>query len=224
MSAAKAVIFDLDDTLFPERAYAFSGFAAVATAFQDRLGDPAHAAADMQRLFETQHRPRVFDALLVERAIAVNQPLVDSMIDVYRTHKPTISLHADADRILTHLSGSYKLGLISDGPSVGQWAKIDALGLPGRFDEIIVTSDLGSGCAKPHPRAFELMAERLDIGPPCCIYVADNPSKDFIAPRALGWRTIKIVRPDGIYRNRSAPASGVPQHVIYTLDDLAATL
>ena len=40
MASIRAVVFDLDDTLYPEREYAFSGFAAVATAFQDRLGDP----------------------------------------------------------------------------------------------------------------------------------------------------------------------------------------
>ena len=40
-SRVKVVAFDLDDTLYPEREYAFSGFAAVAEAFEQRLGEPA---------------------------------------------------------------------------------------------------------------------------------------------------------------------------------------
>ena len=48
----------------------------------------------------------------------------------------------DADAALTRLGDRYKLGLITDGPPVQQWSKIDALGLRSRFDEIIVTGDL----------------------------------------------------------------------------------
>ena len=53
-SAPKAVIFDLDDTLYPEREYAFSGFATVAQAFETELGDPGTTVAEMRRLF--RHR------------------------------------------------------------------------------------------------------------------------------------------------------------------------
>lgn len=230
MAAVKAVIFDLDDTLYPERAYAFSGFDAVAAAFRDPLGDPATAAAEMRRLFDTEHRPRVFNALLRERGprdaererSASVKELVECMIETYRTHAPTICLHVDADTALTRLRGRYKLGLITDGPAVSQWAKIDALGLRGRLDEIIITAELGAQHAKPHPRAFELMAERLDVAPAACVYVADNPAKDFIAPNALGWTTVQIVRPDGIYRDEPTAAKGEPEHTITTLSELSA--
>jgi putative hydrolase of the HAD superfamily len=30
-------------------------------------------------------------------------------------------------------------------------------------------------------------------------YIADNPSKDFFAPRKLGWRTVRIRREGGLY-------------------------
>ena len=258
MPTIKAVIFDLDDTLYPERAYAFSGFAAVASAFKDLLGDPSETTGQMQQLFESEHRRRVFNELLDRRGIPGDQQLVDRMIETYRTHRPTITLHPDADRILTRLRGRYKLGLISDGPSVSQWAKIDALGLRSRLDEIIITSDLeafrtsssgtplsspldkggkrgvdrrtGTGTAlstdyaKPHPGAFEQMAKRLDVQPGQCAYVADNPAKDFIAPNALGWTTIQITRPDGIYTGVRAPDAAQAKHIIHGLDDLSEIL
>ncbi len=53
-----------------------------------------------------------------------------------------------------------------------------------------------------------------------CVYVADNPAKDFVAPNQLGWLTIRIVRPDGIYRNETAPQGGDPQFTVTTLADL----
>ncbi len=229
MTALQAVIFDLDDTLYPEREYAFSGFQAVATAFQDILGDQREAATAMRRLFDSQDRGRVFDALLAERSLGDDPRTVAGMIEAYRTHRPTITLHADADRALTCLRRRFKLGLITDGPSVSQRAKIDALNLRPRLDQIIITSELGAGggqvqdvaeYAKPHPRAFEDIAKRLGVEAQACVYVADNPSKDFIAPSALGWTTIRITRHDGIYRTVPTAKHGEPQHDIETLDDL----
>lgn len=229
MTALQAVIFDLDDTLYPEREYAFSGFEAVATAFQDVLGDRREAAQAMRRLFDSQHRRRVFNALLAEHSLGDDPRIVAGMIETYRTHVPTITLHADADTALTCLQRRFKLGLITDGPSVSQRAKIDALELRPRLDEIIITSELGPGVspvedvtkyAKPQPHAFEAIAKRLGVEAQACAYVADNPSKDFIAPSALGWTTIRITRPDGIYRNQPVAKHGIPQHDIETLDQL----
>lgn len=224
MPASKAIVFDLDDTLYPERAYAFSGFAAVAEAFRDRLGNPKVSEANMRRLFDTLHRSRVFDALLEELSAEVEPELIQQMIQTYRTHTPSITLHTDADRCLKQLKGHRALGLITDGPATGQWAKIDALGLRSRFDEIIVTSELGPDAGKPNPRAYKLMAERLGMAHSACVYVADNPAKDFIAPNALGWTTVQIVRPDGIYRDEPAAPGGAPHHRIDTLGQLDAMI
>jgi putative hydrolase of the HAD superfamily len=35
--------------------------------------------------------------------------------------------------------------------------------------------------------------------PEQCVYIADNPIKDFISPNRLGWRTIRIRRSGGIH-------------------------
>jgi putative hydrolase of the HAD superfamily len=224
MPAIEAVIFDLDDTLYSERAYAFSGFAAVAAAFEDVLGDPAEAAARMKALFDTEHRPRVFNALLAERGRPEDDELVARMIQAYRRHIPRIELYPDADAALRRLRSACKLGLISDGRMVTQALKLKALGLQARLDKTIVTSELGPGYEKPHPRAFEWMAESLGVDHARCAYVADNAAKDFIAPNALGWTTVQIVRPDGIYRDASPADAGTPRYTLDKLDDLEPVL
>ncbi|MDO8631462.1 MAG: HAD family hydrolase [Phycisphaerales bacterium] len=234
-------MFDLDDTLYAERDYAFSGFAAVARAFTDRLGDTDRTEADLRRLFDSDHRSRVFNALVAERGRGDDAPLVARMVDVYRSHSPTIRLYPDAEAALSRLRPDYKLGLISDGCAAAQWAKVVALNLRSRLDEIIVTSELDAtgdarggarssaetappAFAKPHPRAFELMAGRLGVAPRECVYVADNPAKDFIAPNALAWLTIRIHRRDGVYRDAIAAPDGQPKHCIDSLDALDALL
>jgi len=234
-----SVVFDLDDTLYAERDYAFSGFAEVARSFADQLGDPLLSETVLRRLFDTEHRSRVFDAMLAERGLIDAVSLVTRMVEVFRSHSPAILLYPDASAALSRLRPPYKLGLITDGRSASQWAKIDALQLRPRFDAIIVTSDLSSGgdtrsdeplqdaarsFAKPHPRAYELLAERLGVTPRNCVYVADNLAKDFVAPNALGWLTVMICRPGGIYHHAIVAPGGQPRHRIESLDSLDALL
>ena len=237
MRQIQAVVFDLDDTLYPEREYAWSGFRAVASAFAGELDDPADTVVDLQRLFDGEHRARVFDALLKERFGEVAPSLVARMVQTYRQHPPVIAPYADVDAALTRLRERYKLGLITDGRAEAQWAKIDALNLRHRFDSIIVTDDLKPDAnlvpltraapdsfSKPHPRAFEVTASRLGVSASSCAYVADNLAKDFVAPNALGWLTIRIARPDGVYGDATCAEHGEAEQTIKTLDDLEALL
>ena len=185
----RAIVFDLDDTLYPEREFALSGYEAVAGVFADRLGvSTAHLAARMGELFDTPLRRRVFNTILAEAGVvqADVDALVAEMIAVYRGHAPRIHLHPDADSALSRLRDRCCLGLISDGPLDTQRNKVRALGLQA------------------------------------CIYVADNPAKDFIAPNALGWGTVLIKRSGGIYADRQAPRGGVPQAAISTLEALSS--
>jgi putative hydrolase of the HAD superfamily len=225
MPGIQAVIFDLDDTLYPERAYCRSGFEAVARAFADQLGPPATAAARMYELLDTEHRSRIFNQLLEERGCAADEALLQRMIECYREHPPAIELEPAADQALSRLRDRYRLGLITDGPPAVQNAKINALALRSRLDVIIVTDELGGpSFRKPHPRAYELMVDRLGVDQPHCVYVGDNLSKDFLIPNRFGWRTIRLLRQDGIHFHKAALPDGEPQHVITTLDDLDALL
>jgi putative hydrolase of the HAD superfamily len=215
-----AIVFDLDDTLYPERQYAHGGFAAVAKAFAGELGSPSESFARMKRLLDSEHRPRVFDALLDELAIADHGDLVARMIDAYRRHPPAIRLFEGVDALLDDLRQRRRLGLLTDGRPAAQWAKIDILGLRNRFDAIVVTSELGPAFGKPSTRPFEMMSEKLNSRGSNIAYVADNPCKDFIGPNALGWRTIQVRRADGLYAHEQAAPGGTPQLVIDSLDAL----
>jgi putative hydrolase of the HAD superfamily len=224
IAVIEVVVLDLDDTLYPERAFAFSGFDAVARRFADRLGSPGESAEHMRRLYDSPHRARVFNELCRPRGLADDVPLIAAMIETYRGHAPRIELFDDAVRLLDRLTGRYRLALITDGPLATQQAKVDALSLAERLEEIILTDGWGRAYWKPHPRAFEHVERRFGVPGERCVYVADNPAKDFVAPRARGWRTIRIVRADGVYRDAVAPADGGPEYSITSLDELDSLL
>jgi len=223
LSGIEVVVFDLDDTLYPERAFAFSGFAAVADWLRASVECTFDPAARMRELFETEHRGRVFDQLLSELGCGQDKDRVRAMIDCYHNHTPRIVLFDDADRALARWSGVFRMGLISDGPLAVQQRKVDALGLRRRLGRIILADQWGPSFWKPHIRAYLEIEKTWSFSPSECLYIADNASKDFIAPRQRGWQTIQVRRPDGVYRDRVPPAGGEPQWQVDSLDEIELT-
>ncbi len=223
LASIHVVVFDLDDTLYPERSYAFSGFDAAAVWLRARYQCPFEPAGRMRALFDTEHRPCVFDQVLRELGIEPTPGLVRDLVGVYRTHRPQIDLFRDAREVLTRWRGHFLLGLISDGHLRSQQNKVQALGLADRLDRIILTDSWGSAFWKPHPRAFEELEQAWGWRESACVYVADNAEKDFVAPRKLGWRTIQIRRPGAIYADASPPAGGESDFRVASLVEIVLT-
>jgi putative hydrolase of the HAD superfamily len=177
-------VFDLDDTLYPENDYVRSGFRYLAD-LVSRLYDKPFAA-----LLEQAQQSGSQDVL--GRALqAANLPasLKDHLVAAYRYHRPALAPHPGALELIEGCRlRRCPLYLVTDGRSVTQRLKIEALGLGGLFDEIFISEELG--CEKPHPLAFETIVARGGAGP--WVYLADNPAKDFVAPNALGWTTIGV--------------------------------
>lgn len=193
-----AIVFDLDDTLFPERDYVLSGFAAVDQWLREKRGITGFFVS-AERLFSDGNRGHIFDDVLAQQGIADATNLVPELVAVYRSHIPKISLHADARSMIERFHGKYKLGLITDGYAAAQRRKVEALGVSEWFDSIIYTDDLGRENWKPSPLSFQLTMERLGVVGEKCVYVGDNPRKDFAAPNALNWQTVWVLREEGEY-------------------------
>lgn len=190
----KAVVFDLDDTLYPEYDYVLSGLTAAGERAQKAYGIVG-AKSELTELFASA-RDKVFDRFAQNHGL--DRSCVTDLVEVYRAHTPDIKLTAEVKQTLNELhSRGYKLGIITDGRTNGQRAKITALGLNELVDEIIITDELGGEYRKPNPKAFEVMSSRLGVELSEILYVGDNPQKDF----AIGKHGVKTVRilNDGLY-------------------------
>ena len=213
------IVFDLDDTLYLEREYACSGIRAVDAWARRELGLEGVGGTAIA-LWNAGRRERLFDAALAELGVRVDPPTIAAMVQAYRDHVPDIRLAPDAHAFLT-TSHEYGLALISDGFCASQRRKIAALDLPRYgFDPIICTDDWGRDFWKPHRRAFEAVEAAHRTASTRFVYVADNPAKDFLAPRSLGWATVQIDRPDAVH-SRTPPSDGHRAHAsIRSLDEL----
>ena len=190
----KLAIFDLDDTLYSEKAYVQSGYKAIATAFPEienayeKLWNAflrGEQAIDQVLLAENQH----------------TRENKDKCLQIYRFHTPNIQLYDGVYEMLERLKGSgVKLGLITDGRSEGQREKIKALGIESLFDSVIITDELGGvEYRKPCEKAFVITCNRLGVAFADAVYIGDNPKKDFIAPQKLGMQACYFKNPDGLY-------------------------
>ena len=97
----KAVIFDLDDTLFPESEYALSDLWVVGAQIEDVFADRGFYRT-AARLFAQGHRGRIIDEALTALEICVRPDLVESLVVLYRNHVPEIRLYEDAARAIAH--------------------------------------------------------------------------------------------------------------------------
>ena len=88
-----------------------------------------------------------------------------------------------------------KLGVITNGPSEHQWAKIDALGVEKLIprENIIVSGDLGI-INKPDVRIFDAMQEKLQLDTESLYYIGDSFENDIVGANNAGWKSIWINR------------------------------
>ena len=194
----ECVVFDIDDTLVLERSYVHSGFIAVGAWVATNLGVDGFAERAWS-LFASGVRGNTFDAVLEQLELDHDDTTVTKLVEVYRTHHPLLELLHDARACLDQLAGDAAIAVVTDGPLESQRAKARTLGLAHWADPIVLTSDLGAGFGKPHRRAFEVVENATGVRGRRCTYVADNPVKDFAAPRAMGWRTIRVRRPESLH-------------------------
>jgi len=226
MGIWQLVAFDLDDTLYPEREFVRSGFKAVARRLAD-LGvtDAASFFTAATSLFAAGVRGNIFDLALERLAVACSAAEIRELVRVYREHPPQIRPFAGSPRLLQILKArGAVLALISDGPGPAQQNKLRALGLETCFDHLVFTGAHGADWGKPSPRAFLKVMEASGVPAPACVYVADNPQKDFAGPNRLGWGTIRVREQTGLYRDASPPPGGEPQATVNTFGGLGDLL
>lgn len=225
----KAVIFDLDDTLYNEIDYCKSGFAAVAEFLANLPNIPPSLAADsiftaLWEQFSTGNHKKTFNIVLNKLKIDYNDETIQNLVSIYRNHKPEIKLPSDSKKILDTLSSNYKLALLTDGFLPAQQLKVDALEIEHYFEAIIYTETLGRESWKPSPAGFEYLLKKIKEKPKNCVYVADNAEKDFIAPNKLGLATIQLVGPDNVHKTPPTDSQATPGLIITSITQLPNAL
>lgn len=223
MSAWRGIVFDLDDTLYPERDYVLSGFRAVAAWASHHLGLPAEQGfSELRSLFERGVRGDTFDRWLGAHGLAPY--LAKQLVSVYREHQPVLVPFAGVADLLDALGEKHSLGLLTDGYLAVQRRKLAALDLAHHFDAAVFSDELGREAWKPSPEPYREILDRLGMASSEAVYVADNPLKDFLGARRVGMSTVRFRCAGGEYARLEPPTcEHAPDAEVSSIDELRQT-
>lgn len=210
------LVFDLDDTLYEELTFVKSGFRAVARYLYEQYSIPVQSGMEFMIAKLSSGRGRIFDDLLLHYGI-YKKALVRKCVSVYRLHQPEIKLYPEADACLERFR-NYPLYIVTDGNKMVQANKIKALGLDKRVKFAYITHRYGIKNAKPSPYCFLKICEREKVTPKEVVYIADNPHKDFVGIKPLGFKTIRILQ--GQYKNIKLPVTHEADRIIQSLHEI----
>lgn len=214
--AVKAVLIDLDDTLFDHRSAARSALEAVAA------GDSALGSVSFDAL-EARHRAILED---LHRAVLSGSMTVDAARELrFRTlveEQGEICDEARLDRLTSAYRGAYQsswsclpgarelaeelkrrsvlIGIVTNNIVSEQVRKVRRLGLEPYVDALVVSEAVGA--SKPDARIFEYALETLGVTPGEAVMLGDSWSADIEGALASGIRAIwfnprKAMRPAG---------------------------
>jgi len=202
LNKVKGIVFDLDDTLYPQESFKRSGFAAVAQWLSDNYDfSISTIMVELESIMQQKGAsyPYMFNDL--SKRLKIDQPTVAQMVQVFIDHEPIIHCYPGVHAMLKRLKERFKLGLLTDGRLRVQQKKVRALKLESEFDEILCSNALG--LEKPHPSLFQWFEEQFQIQPSELVYTGDNPFKDFIGAKKRGWSKVRVLTGEHRFKRES---------------------
>jgi putative hydrolase of the HAD superfamily len=186
----RAVVFDLDDTLYPYRRFLRSGFAAVAAHLEHAHGvNGEWAFRWLLRASRGEDQGRELQACLA--VLQLSPRLLPVLLQLLRDHAPTMQLPRASARTLEVLrSEGWRLGVLTNGSPLVQARKVAALGVAGMVDAVVYAAEYGSGAGKPEPEPFAEVARRLQLAPSRIVFVGDNEHCDIAGATMAGMHPI----------------------------------
>ena len=211
------LIFDLDDTLYPEIEYVKSGFLAVSKYLSKAHNIKSNLIYDEMFLHLTSEgRGLIFNKVLAKLNIySVKE--VKKCISVYRNHNPNIKIYKEADACLNRFN-EYRKYIITDGNVFVQRKKINSLNIKHRFVKTLPTYQYGLNYSKPSILCFKKIVKWEDCEFSDIVYIGDNPNKDFVNIKKEGIHTVRVLT--GGFRNTFLDKDFEADNTIKSLDDL----
>lgn len=219
MKQYKWILFDADETLF--HFDAFSGLQRVFSQFNvnfteedyqqyEIINKPLWVEYQQGIITAQQLQHQRFDILANKLAVStqvLNSAFLAAMADI------CVPL-AGAENLLNTLRGKVKLGIVTNGFTELQQARLLRTGLRDHFEVLIISEEVG--IAKPHPGIFEhaitLMNHPLREE---VLMVGDNPESDILGGINAGLDTCWLN-----IHNKSLPAGITPRYEVASLLEL----
>ena len=231
MGALRAVLFDIDDTLFSTTHFAeLARRNAVRAMVETGIGLPEEVVlreleeviAEFSSNYD-HHFDQLLRRLRPKALEKVNSALIVAA-GVAAYHDTKFRELKPFDDVLPLLEALRRAGLltgiITHGWTVKQAEKIVRLGLVPHLDPGAVFISDQLGISKPNPKIYSIALRDLGLKPSEAMYVGDNPTHDVAPPKSIGMIAVWA---------RRAARHGLegrvePDHVVDDFQELRAIL
>jgi HAD superfamily hydrolase (TIGR01509 family) len=194
----KAILFDVDDTLFDRNGAQLMALDVIAREFRDLF-----AGIDRQELVDaflesdrlttlefyggipTIKNVRVRRAQVFLDLLGLDGAQADALAELYVEVYPRMNAPVDgAVALVEALAPRFQLGVISNSLPDVQYQKLETLGIRHFFECIVLSEEFG--IRKPDPAIFWHATGLLGREPDECLYVGDSYTADVVGAKRAG--------------------------------------
>ena len=125
-----------------------------------------------------------------------------------------LQLYNGVEETIKQLHPKYKLAIVSDGQTAYAAPELNAVGLVGIFDPVIISGNFGF--RKPDPRLFESALTIMQMKPPEVLYVCNDMYRDVYGAQKIGIKTVFFRSNQGQQEKKGVQ----PDYIIYNFPEL----
>lgn len=192
--ATRAVVFDIDGTLYPVRRIVrrslplvagnlrlFYAFGKARQALRRERPGPALRQRQAEMVAQSLGIDAAEAARLIERVVYRQWPRCFGHLRPY---------DGVAETLAALRRKGLRLGVVSDSPFTRE--KLAALGLHGAWNAVVSADE--AGALKPNPEPFLRIARLLDVAPGEVLFVGNSYRRDVIGAHHAGMRAAHFTR------------------------------
>ena len=192
---AKAIIFDLDNTLIDFMKMKQLACSSAVDAMI-KAGLKADRKKTLKLLFELYDEygyeyEHIFEALLKEMTGKVDYGIVGAGIVAYRKTRESgllISYPGVRETLVELRKKKVKLAIVTDAPRIQAWIRLAAMRIQDKFDAVITFDE--SEAKKPSTKPFLMALRKLKARPEEALIVGDSIVRDIEPGNRMGAVTV----------------------------------
>lgn len=197
----RALLFDIDDTLFSTRDFAerarmnaINAFIRVAYHYGYEF-TPNELLSLLRRIIEkrgTNYQHHFNDLCRSLRIKKGRGHMIAAAVGAYHDTKTSMHPYPEVPSLLLSLrEKGYRLFVMTAGIELKQWDKLRRLGLDLYFNYVFIVDEKKE---KKDRAFFRKILERIRLPAEECIAIGDNPSKDIAPAKSVGMWTVRVRR------------------------------